>query len=433
MMSKELREIYNKIDSKKVEAKALIASGNLDDARKLTDEITNLRKEADIMQELEIEDKGEIANKLANEGSTSDAPAPAPTPIKDLTAMNSEEKDKLEVKAFAKALAGKQLTDIENSTLSSNRDSEGGYVIPKDVRTRINELEKEHVSLRSLVSVEPVSTLSGSRVLEVDADTVGFEELSELEVINKMNGPKFELREWKIRTLGGLMPIPKDLLDDETGGLVNYLASWILRKRYATDNKMILHEDGSNGSQGIIGCSKLKKDMNAGDAGKFFERIVTEAPITYKEVKSIVNKGFRRPIAKKSKIVTNQSGLDHFDGLEDKNGRPYLTGDGTEAFPYKFKGRVIEVYDDETLPNMTREEVLGDTDELTKDDELVPFIIGCFKSALKLYDRKKTSVKTSSEAGFTTNSVLLRAIVRQDTRIWDDKALKVVFSPVDEA
>lgn len=430
-MSKELREIYNKIDSKKVEAKALIASGNLDDAQKVKDEIVNLRKEADIMQELEAEDKGEIANKLANEGSTSDAPAPAPTPIKDLTAMNSEEKDKLEVKAFAKALAGKPLTDIENSTLSSNRDSEGGYIIPKDVRTRINELEKEHVSLRSLVSVESVSTLSGSRVIEVDADTVGFEELSELEAINQMNGPKFELIEWKIRTLGGLMPIPKDLLDDETGGLVNYLASWILRKRYATDNKMILNEDGSNGSQGIIGCSKLKKDMKASD--RLFERIVTETPITYKEVKSIINKGFRRPIAKKSKIVTNQSGLDHFDGLEDKNGRPYLTGDGTEAFPYKFKGRVIEVYDDETLPNMTREEVLGDTDESTKYDELIPFIIGSFKSALKLYDRKKTSVKTSSEAGFKTNSVLLRAIVRQDTRIWDNRALKVVFSPVDEA
>jgi HK97 family phage major capsid protein len=429
MMSKELREIYNKIDSKKVEAKALIASGNLDDAQKVKDEIVNLRKEADIMQELEAEDKGEIANKLANEGSTSDAPAP--TPIKDLTAMNSEEKDKLEVKAFAKALAGKPLTDIENSTLSSNRDSEGGYIIPKDVRTRINELEKEHVSLRSLVSVESVSTLSGSRVIEVDADTVGFEELSELEAINQMNGPKFELIEWKIRTLGGLMPIPKDLLDDETGGLVNYLASWILRKRYATDNKMILNEDGSNGSQGIIGCSKLKKDMKASD--RLFERIVTETPITYKEVKSIINKGFRRPIAKKSKIVTNQSGLDHFDGLEDKNGRPYLTGDGTEAFPYKFKGRVIEVYDDETLPNMTREEVLGDTDESTKYDELIPFIIGSFKSALKLYDRKKTSVKTSSEAGFKTNSVLLRAIVRQDTRIWDNRALKVVFSPVDEA
>lgn len=413
-MSKKLRELFNQIKEKKVLAKGHIENNEMDKAKAIKNEIDELRVKAELLQDLEDEEDDDIANKIVDN--------------KVLDMDDEKTMNNTHVRAFAKMLAKKPLTDIENQALSSNTDEDGGYLIPKDVKTKINLLQKENVSLRSLVRVEAVTTKSGSRVIEADAENNGFKDMNELENILKTNPPKFEKIEYNIRDLGGIMLIPGSLLEDETGELVNYIANWFTKKQYATDNEMILNSDGSKGSEGIFGSAKLKKDMGNDNV---FEMILNENPITYKEMKSYINKGFRRPIAKKSKIVTNQSGLDYLDGLEDKNGRPYLTGDGTEGFPYKFKGRVIEVYDDETIVNTTKGELLDDTLD-DADTVLIPFILGDLKSGMVLFDRDKSSVASSKEAGFLSNSTVMRGIVRQDCRVWDNKAVKIIYSPEEE-
>ena len=395
-MKKSL-EMKNKLEGLKAEAADLIEKDGVT-AKEINDktaEIETLKAKITVQESIESE---EAENAFSNAAPT--------TEIK----IDS----KLEVKAFAKAVARKALNAEEIKALSSNTDSDGGYLIPKDILTEINRLAREHRSLRELVSVVPVATKEGHRIIEVDAKSTGFVDIDELKDLPDLSSPQWTKVEYKIRDLGGLLPIPNHLLEDETGGLVSYLAQWFVEKMYATDNAMLISADGTKGSQGIIGTSA---DDNS--TKNVFKREKLLAALTFEQLKGIINKGFPRPISLAAKIVVNQDGLDLLDNMEDKNGRPYLTGDGTVEMPYKFKGRVVEVYDNDTLPNVV---------DATKN--YTPVIVGDLKRGVILWDRKRMAVASSTEAGFKNNTTIMRGIIRQDCRIWDKKAVKVILSPL---
>lgn len=400
---KKIMELKNKIQVLKAEATDLANSNEIEKAKSKIEEIKNLTNELEVLEEVENLNNSSLTGVIVNDKGSND---------------DDDEKinNKVHVKAFAKAIAKKNLNENEIKALSSNTDEDGGYLIPKDIVTRINILSREHVSLRDLVTVVPVTTKEGHRILEKDASRTGFVDIEELTDIPSVSNPKWAKIDYKIRDLGGLLPIPNSLLEDETGGLVEHLALWFVQKMYATDNAMILFADGLKGSQGVIGTAKLKAAITETD--NVFEKEVLTEVLTFQKLKTVLNKSFPRTIAAVAKIITNQSGLDILDNMEDKNGRPYLTGDGTQEFPYKFKGKKVIVYDDETLVN----------DITTPESPLVPFIVGDLKQGVVLWDRKKMSVATSKEAGFVNNSTIMRGIVRQDTRIWDKKAVKVIYS-----
>jgi HK97 family phage major capsid protein len=403
-MNKKMRELLEQINAKKVEANDFLAKAkgeNVTDADK-TDFKAKARKAFDEMKDLQEDYNLEKDSFEADKQNH--------TPL----VPNNQIDNKLQVRAFAKMISKNPMTNDEIVALSSLTGPDGGYLIPQDVQTRINVLQREYVSLRSLITVQPVTVVEGSRVIEEDAEHVPFVDITELTDIPNVNGPGWNKVTFKIRDLGGILPVPNHLLNDETGGLVDYLANWFVKKQYATDNDMILNSDGSKGSQGILAL--------AGTVGGFAKETLTET-LTFKKAKSILNKGFPTTISKKAVIVTNQDGLDILDQLEDLNGRPYLTGDGTQEFPYRFKARKVEVYDNYLLPNIT----IGEA-ELAKD--YAPFIIGSLKDAMILFDRQQMEVASSKEAGFIKNATIMRAIVRQDTRIWDTKAAKVILSPL---
>lgn len=411
-MSKELRELYEKLRNAEDLAKTIInkSDATADDIKAATSNIQNIKAKIEAQKAL---DEGKTFNENGIEVTNQVTPPVVPkNPEIDDTA-----KRELHVKAFAKAIAKKPLTGEEITALSSNTDADGGYLIPKDILTQINLLSREHVSLRSLVRVEPVTTKEGSRVLEKDAARTPFQDITELTTLPNINSPQWASLSYKIRDLGGLLPIPNSLLEDETGGLTTYLAAWFVQKAYATDNQMILFDDGTKGSQGIIGTAKETVGANE----NVFKKETLAGVLTFSKLKTLLNKGFPTTMNKNLKIVTNQSGLDILDQMEDNNGRPYLTGDGTEEFPYKVKGRTVVVYDDETLPN----------DVTTPTDPLVPFIIGDLKQGVVLWDRKQMSVASSTEAGFVNNSVIMRGLIRQDVRIWDKKAVRVIYSKLE--
>lgn len=409
-MSKELRELFDQLRAAQDAAQAIMNKTGV-----TADEITAKTSEIKAIK-AKIE-----AQKAIDEGRQFDENGieiinnPAPQPFKANGGNEDKEANKLHVLAFAKAIAKKPLNAGEIKALSSNTDADGNYLIPIDIVTRINLLSREYVSLRDLVTVEPVTTKEGSRIIEVDAARTGFTDIEELTDLPNVNSPQWAKLEYKIRDLGGLLPIPNSLLADETGGLVSYLAMWFVQKAYATDNQMILFDDGSKGSQGAIGTSKTVDTI--GTANVFVKEVLTTV-LTFEYLKSIINKGFPRPITATLKIVTNQSGLSILDNMEDKNGRPYLTGSGTDDFPYQFKGKTVVVYDDGTLPN----------DNTDPANPLVPFVIGDMKKGLVLFDRQQMSVASSTEAGFINNSTIMRGIIRQDVRIWDKKAVKIIYS-----
>ena len=54
-----------------------------------------------------------------------------------------------------------------------------------------------------------------------------------------------------------------------------------------------------------------------------------------------------------------------------------------------------------------------------------PFYLGNFKEFIHLYDRQQASLLTSNTAdkAFKRNQTAIRAMVRFDTKIWDDEAI----------
>ena len=74
---------------------------------------------------------------------------------------------------FMKAIRGQNLTHEEASVmqeykaaLSENTGKDGGFIVPEDITTTINQLKQTTDSLEQYVNVQPVSTNKGARTLE---------------------------------------------------------------------------------------------------------------------------------------------------------------------------------------------------------------------------------------------------------------------------
>ena len=72
-----------------------------------------------------------------------------------------------------KAIRGQHLSQEEASVmeeykaaLSENTGKDGGYIVPEDITTTINQLKQTVDSLEQYVNVQPVSTNKGARTLE---------------------------------------------------------------------------------------------------------------------------------------------------------------------------------------------------------------------------------------------------------------------------
>nr|WP_270445749.1 phage major capsid protein [Fusobacterium varium] len=98
--------------------------------------------------------------------------------------------------------------------LSSTEGTDGGFLIPQDQMTKINELKKERFSFRNYINNEPVSTKTGSRVIEKNADEVPFTLLAEGDTIPDVETPQFSLINYDIKDYAGILPVPNNLLND---------------------------------------------------------------------------------------------------------------------------------------------------------------------------------------------------------------------------
>jgi HK97 family phage major capsid protein len=157
-MNKQLREMLEKINNKKSEAKQLLAQGKIEDAKAMRDEIKNLEAEFDIAKDLYEDERNNAQNAV-----------PVPQPKNE----KPEYKD-----VFMKAIKGRKLTEVEMSVmeqfkaaLSEKTGADGGYIVPEDISTAINKLKMTVDNLEQYVNVQPVSTNKGSRVLEKRADS----------------------------------------------------------------------------------------------------------------------------------------------------------------------------------------------------------------------------------------------------------------------
>ena len=322
-----------------------------------------------------------------------------------LVDMNEDELESKYTKVFLKAVRKrpldsndldvfekiKELRDVPNATpyLKSDSDADGGLIIPKDVQTRINEYKRQFsFELQSLVSVERTAMLSGTRVFEKLADSIPWPKINQWETIPEVDAPQFEPKNYKIEDYGGILPIPRTMLQDTDQALMNVIAKHIARKTIITRNAEILNT--------LNTLYSAKKEVT-----------------TIDDFKDILNVEIDPAFAAVAKIVTNQTGYNILDKMKDETGNYLLQPDVTSPTGKSLLGKQVVLVPNRDLPD---------------DEEKAPIYIGAMTDAVVLFDRGVYEITGTDVGGdsFKRNSYDIRVIDRFDVQAWDKEAVVAV-------
>lgn len=369
-MNKELRELLAQISTLKTEARMLASEGKLDEAEAKVAEIRELERKAEIIRATE-EDAGG-----ANPGGQQ---------IRDVVDQEAEYRAAYLQFLRNRPLSTEQREMLEKRAMSEGVPEDGGLIVPQDIQTKINELQRQFVDLSQYVTVESVTTLTGSRVLEVEAELTPFAELTELDEIPETDNPKFATLTYAVKDRGGILPLSNSLLRDTDQNLINYVAAWLAKKSVATNNSLI---------RGILNA------MNK------------TALADIKAIKKALNVTLDPAISLNSIILTNQDGFNYLDSLEDAHNRPLLQPDPTQSTAKMLFGRPVVYVSNRFLPS--------DTTSGTK----APLIIGNLKQLIVMFSRQGLELRSTDIGGdaFKRNTTDLRAIKRDDIKVFDSKA-----------
>ncbi|HDR7324519.1 phage major capsid protein [Bacillus toyonensis] len=379
-MPKELRELLAKIQNKKAAARELLAQKKLEEAEQLTSEIKDLQKEFDIASALYEEEVNNIPND----------PIPQPQ-------ANTVKPNDAFVNAMKAAVGKHKLSDDEKEVLNATTMTEGvpadgGLTVPKDIRTAIKELRRSGPdALENYVNVESVSTLTGSRVIEVEADYIPFDNVDEAADFPLMEAPKFEDVQYNVKKKGGILKFSKELLADTAENIQAYIKKWTFKKSKATRNALILKALTDN-----FGATKV-------------------AVKTVDDLKDIYNVKLDPTIATTSSALMNQDAFNFLDKLKDSDGKYILQPNPTMPTQKLLFGKYpIIVVSNKTLK----------TDAVKKT---TPLYFGDLKEAITIFDREALFIEFSEQALDLWGKDLVGMKVRErlDVKAVDKKAIVV--------
>lgn len=150
-------------------------------------------------------------------------------------------------------LVGEQYNPLRNAlTIAGNPEGgqDGGFLVPIDMSTKINEYRRTMVQLADYVNVENVTAPTGFRPFDT-APTKGFTKITgELKPIPEDDQPKFAQIEYKTNTYGLFIQLSQQLVQDEDANLLNYLARWFSKKQVITENEIIIDKLSEAGAMG---------------------------------------------------------------------------------------------------------------------------------------------------------------------------------------
>lgn len=369
-MNKKLLELLDKINNKKVEVRSLVDQGKIEEAKAAKNELKKLQDEFDILKDIDDTAVTNLENNT-NKG------------------VNLNQK-KDSVKEFADAAR----KGFRNS-MNEGTAADGGYTVPEDIQTRINERRAAKFSLVDLVDVEVVTTNKGSRTYKKRAQQTGFTKVGEGAKIPAGNTPQFERVGYEIEKYTGYYPVTNELLEDSDANIADALIIWIGDESRVTRNRIIRDVIKEKEETAIASLDDIKKILNV-TLGQAFKPT--------------------------SKVITNDDGLQWLDTLKNDKGEYLLQPSPSNPMDSVLCAGATRV-PIKVIPN-------GDmpSDTATKGNRKIPMIIGDLKEGIKFWDRKKTTLTTSNTAvagtlnAFEEDLTIFRAIEREDCKTKDDAA-----------
>ncbi|WP_017416771.1 phage major capsid protein [Clostridium tunisiense] len=373
----KILELKSKIGNLLGETRSLKDQGKIEEAQAKLTEIRTLQKQLEVEEALAAEEKRDLEAQGNHQKRDT----------------NTDDDEHLEYRdIFVKAFRGRKLSEDEermldeHRALSSTTGEDGGYLIPIDQDTKINELKRDFTALENFVTVQPVTTLTGSRVLEKNADTVPMQEFTEDGDVPDADTPKFVPLEYNIKDRGAFLPIPGNLMADSDQNILAYIENWVRKKDKATKNALILEELGNLSKKAVANVD---------------------------DIKDIMNVNLDPAIEAGAIALTNQDGYNYLDKLKDADGKYILQPDPTQPGKKLINGKPLHKISNKVLKTVT--------DGVTKK---APLIIGDLKEAIVLWDRQQLSIKTTDVGGtaFKKNRTEMRAITRVDVSKFDTEA-----------
>lgn len=362
-MNKKLLELLNQINEQKIVVQNLVEEGNLDGAQAAKNTLIELQNKFDLLSD--ALDTEPVPNNVV--------PVPTDNPVDS-------------VAEFANAARQR----FRNAGMKEGTPADGGYTVPEDIQTRINEYREAQASLISLVDVENVTTNKGQRTFKKRAQQTGFVKVAEGGKIGAGVTPQFERLSYEIEKYAGYFPVTNELLSDSDANIVGALTAWIGNESRITRNKLILTTLGTKEKTPIKTLDDIKKALNV-TLGQAFKPT--------------------------SRIVTNDDGLQWLDTLKNEKGEYLLQPSPADPMQLRLCAGAT------TIPVT----VVPNADLPTATDK-IPFIIGDLKEAVKFFDRNQISIMASDIASIGTlnayemDMTLFRAIEREDCVLKDKEA-----------
>lgn len=272
--------------------------------------------------------------------------------------------------------------------MTEGTPADGGLIVPQDIQTAINERKRALNPLSALFNVENVTTNTGSRVYD-SQPTKGFTKVAEMGTISRDDKPSFTKISYTIDDYALIVPVSNDLLHDTDQNLIAYLSRWLAKKEVITENTLLLSL------------------LTALDA----TATAVSPTGALKNIKTMVNTLLDPMIATGASYLTNQTGFNFLDTLEDAQGRPLLQANPVSPTQYMIGGRVVHVVSDAVLPNAST--------------PTTPLYVGDFASFGTLFRRQQMQLDSTDVGGsaWNTNSTEVRAITRLDAVTTDEDAV----------
>ncbi|MBQ3228734.1 MAG: phage major capsid protein [Clostridia bacterium] len=393
-MNKKMRELLAQINAKKAEIKNLVDEGKIEEAKNAKNDLKALQDKWNLLADIEDDEHDDIEDQIESGRA------------KNIGGDKKPEKKDI-VRAFVNrivcGLRKKKMDDADAEIMNAMTEgapdedglSDGGFTVPEDIQNDIVELRRTTDDLSQYVNVEPVTTKSGSRVIEVDADSTPWNDVDEEAEFGEEETPKFKQVKYEIKKKGGILKVTRELLADTAANILAYLNKWIAKKSRATRNAAILAA---------------------------FKKITTGKEVAisgFDTVKDIFNTMLDPAIEQSSIVLMNQNGFNYFDKLKDEFGNYIMQKNPTQPTQMLFLGKYPVV----KLSNKT----------LKSDGDKHPVYFGDPKEAITLFDREKMTIELSTEAGdlWAKDMTGIKVRDRFDVQTVDESA--VVCGIIDTA
>lgn len=397
MTYQDLLELKAKRAKKLNEGRDLLAKKDFEGHKALMAEVEKMNQEIDaaevqLAQEGRFRDEDGKLKGLYQDHEARKADQAKGKAIDDIRKTNEY------AQAFAKALrngvkvkhvwgveAYAPLTKALTETGGTPEGSDGGFLVPQDFDNMIHEYEKEYLDLSQFFTVETVRTLTGWRAVEQGVRKP-LPVILEAQTVGRDDQPKFSKVDFTVKKYGDRLPVSSELLQDNTAGLLRFLAGWFAPKYILTKNTLLLKL--------LTGLEK-SVDLPAGGETKALRRALISQLNTAQSAGAV--------------LLTNQNGYAEMDGWEDKNGRSLLVPNPADPSVYRLGGRRV---------------VYGDNDLIPDESGKAPIYAGNFRAVGTLFVRQGIEVAATDVGGdaWATDTWELRGLCRMDAAAMDSGA-----------